>query len=271
MSVLDFVNAIGEWILSNFDKVLFSVIVVIVGYALYKVVSREIRTLRNQKRLEEHLAYSLTRVVRWVVFLAVLSVILATFGVTLGVISGLLALVGGTIIGFAAINTIGNAIAGLIVMTSRPFRVGDRIFFNSQFADIVAIELIYTKMLTLDNVLVSVPNQELLKAEIDNFGKKRVVRRHVTVTPGFEYDNKDVEKALLEAARKISRVLEEPKPYVWITNFQNYAVEYTLYVFINDIRGLPEIDAELYRTVFETCKKHKIDISTPLLLRQIQD
>lgn len=271
MSVLDFVNAIGEWILSNFDKVLFSVIVVIVGYALYKVVSREIRTLRNQKRLEEHLAYSLTRVVRWVVFLAVLSVILATFGVTLGVISGLLALVGGTIIGFAAINTIGNAIAGLIVMTSRPFRVGDRIFFNGQFADIVAIELIYTKMLTLDNVLVSVPNQELLKAEIDNFGKKRVVRRHVTVTPGFEYDNKDVEKALLEAAGKISRVLEEPKPYVWITNFQNYAVEYTLYVFINDIKGLPEIDAELYRTVFETCKKHKIDISTPLLLRQIQD
>lgn len=271
MSVLDFVNAIGEWILSNFDKVLFSVIVVIVGYALYKVVSREIRTLRNQKRLEEHLAYSLTRVVRWVVFLTVLSVILATFGVTLGVISGLLALVGGTIIGFAAINTIGNAIAGLIVMTSRPFRVGDRIFFNSQFADIVAIELIYTKMLTLDNVLVSVPNQELLKAEIDNFGKRRVVRRHVTVTPGFEYDNKDVEKALLEAAGQISRVLEEPKPYVWITKFQNYAVEYTLYVFINDIKGLPEIDAELYKTVFETCKKHKIDISTPLLLKQIED
>ena len=271
MSVLDFVNAVGEWILSNFDRVLFSVIAVIVGYALYKVISREIRTLRNQKRLEEHLAYSLTRVVRWVVILAVLSVILATFGVTLGVISGLLALLGGTIIGFAAINTIGNAIAGLIVMTSRPFRVGDRIFFNNQFADIVAIELIYTKMLTLDNVLVSIPNQELLKAEIDNFGKKRVIRRHVTVTPSFDYDNKDVERVLLEAAGKISRVLEEPKPYVWITKFQNYAVEYTLYVFINDIKGLPEIDAELYRTVFETCRRHKIDISTPLLLRQIRD
>ncbi|MDH5418956.1 MAG: mechanosensitive ion channel [Candidatus Bathyarchaeota archaeon] len=271
MSVVDFLNDIGEWILSNFDKVLFSVIAVIVGYALYKVIAREIRTLKNQKRLEEHLAYTLTRVVKWVAGLAVLSIILATFGVTLGVISGLLALLGGTIIGFAAINTIGNAIAGLIVMTSRPFRVGDRIFFNSQFADIVAIELIYTKMLTLDNVLVSVPNQELLKAEIDNFGKKRVIRRHVTVTPGFEYDNRDVEKALLEAAEKTPRVLKEPKPYVWITKFQNYAVEYTLYAFVNDIKGLPEIDAELHRTVFETCKRHKIDISTPLLLRQIQD
>jgi len=271
MSLLDYINTLGEWVLSNFDKVLFSVVAVIVGYVLYKVIAKEVTRLKNQKRLEEHLAYTLNRVVKWVIVLVVLSAILAAFGVTLGVISGLLTLLGGTIIGFAAINTIGNAIAGLIVMTSRPFRVGDRIFFNGQFADVVAIELIYTKMLTLDNVLVSVPNQELLKAEIDNFGKKRVVRRHVTVTAGFEYDSQDVEKALLEAAEKVPKTLKEPKPYVWITKFQNYAVEYTLYVFIDDIKGLPEIDAELHRTVLGTCKKHKIDISTPLLLRQIQD
>ncbi len=271
MSVLDFINAIGEWVLSNFDKVLFSVISIFVGYVIYRIVAREIRVLKDQKRLEEHLAFTLARVAKWVVVFVVLSAVLAVFGVTLGVFSGLLTILGGTIIGFAAINTIGNAIAGLIVMTSRPFRVGDRIFFNGQFADVVAIELIYTKMITLDNVLVSVPNQELLKAEIDNFGKKRTIRRRVTVTPGFEYGSQKVEKALLEAAGKVPRVLKEPKPYVWITNFQNYAVEYTLYVFISDIKALPEIEAELNRTVFETCKRHKIDISTPLLLRQIQD
>jgi small-conductance mechanosensitive channel len=271
VSLLNSVNALGEWVLSNFDKVLFSIAFAIVGYVLYKVIAREITKLKDKKRLEEHLAYTLTRVFRWVVVLMVLSAVLAQFGVTLGVISGLLTLLGGTIIGFAAINTIGNAIAGLIVMTSRPFKVGDRVFFNGQFADVVAIELIYTKMVTLDNVLVSVPNQELLKAEIDNFGKKEVIRRHVTVTPGFEYDSRDVEKALLEAAGKVSRVLREPKPYVWITKFQNYAVEYNLYAFINDIKGLPEIDAELHRAVLKTCKEHNIDITTPLLLRQIQD
>ncbi len=271
MSLLDSIDALGEWVLTNLDKVLFSVVAMIVGYVVYKVLAKEIMRLKNQKRLEEHLAYTFNRVAKWVLVLVVLSSILATFGVTLGVISGLLTLLGGTIIGFAAINTIGNAIAGLIVMTSRPFRVGDRIFFNDQFADVVAIDLIYTKMLTLDNVLVSVPNQELLKAEIDNFGKRRVVRRHVSVTPGFEYASRDVEKVLLEAAEKVPRVLKEPRPYVWITKFHNYAVEYTLYVFIKDIKELPEIDAELYRTVLETCKKHQIDISTPLLLRQIQD
>jgi small-conductance mechanosensitive channel len=271
MSIVDSINALGEWILSNLDKVLFSVVAIVAGYVIYKVVAREITRLKNQEKLEQHLAYTLNRIAKWVIVVIILSVVLASFGVTLGVVSGLLTLLGGTIIGFAAINTLGNAIAGLIVMTSRPFKVGDRIFFNGQFADIVTIDLIYTKMLTLDNVLVSVPNQELLKAEIDNFGKRRVIRRHVTVTPGFEYDSRAVENALLQAARQVSRVLEDPKPYVWIERFQNYAVEYTLYAFIQDIKGLPEIDAELHKAVLETCKKHKIDISTPLLLRQLKD
>ena len=264
-------TALGEWVLSNLDKVLFPIITVTLGYVLYKVVVREVTKLKDQKKLEDNLAYTMTRVAKWAAAFIVLSAVLAQFGVTLGLISGLLTLLGGTIIGFAAINTIGNAIAGLIVMTSRPFRVSDRIFFNGQFADIVAIELIYTKMITLDNVLVSVPNQELLKSEIDNFGRKRVIRRHVAVTPGFEYDSKDVEKTLLEAAEKVSRVLKDPKPYVWMTGFKDYAVEYTLYAFVSDIKGLPEIDAELHRTVLATCKEHKIDISTPLLLRQVHD
>ncbi len=271
MSLEEYIGGLGEFILANLDKLIFTIIAIVVGYIAYKLIVKEISRLRNQKRIEDHLAYTLNRIAKWVIVAVVLSAILAQFGATIGLISGLLTILGGTVIGFAAINTIGNALAGLIVMTSRPFVVGDRIFFNGQFADVVAIDLIYTKMLTLDNVLVSIPNQELLKAEIDNFGKKRVIRRHCTVTPGFEYISADVERALLEAAGRVQGVLEEPKPYVWITKFQNYAVEYTLYVFISDIKRLPEIDADLYRKVLETCKELEIDISTPLLLKQVKD
>jgi small-conductance mechanosensitive channel len=269
VDVRSLLAVIGPSVRQNVDKILFSLVAVVGGYILYRIVVGELNRLRDQGRLEAHVAYTLTRIVQWVTILAVLSAILAHFGITVAMISGLLTLLGGTIIGFAAVNTIGNAIAGLIVMTSRPFRVGDRIYFNGQFADVTAIELIYTKMVTLDNVVVSVPNQELLKDEIDNFGERRVIRRQVAVTPGFEYDSKAVEKALLEAARQVSRVLDEPEPYVWITDIQSYAVEYTLYAFIDDAKALPEIDAELHRSVLETCKQHGIDISTPLLLRQV--
>lgn len=273
MNPLDFLDAIGEWCLVNLPNIVFSFVAIVVGYIIIKVVAREIKSLRNQKKLEEHAAYTLNRILRWVTFVAVFSIILAQFGITLGVVSGLLTILGGTIIGFAAINTLGNMIAGLIVMTSRPFKVGDRIFFNGQFADVKAIELIYTKMVTLDNVLVSIPNQELLKAEIDNYGKKSVVRRGCSITPGYEVASEQVETALLEAANRLVEMkdaLKEPKAYVWVTKFGNYAVEYTLYVFIQDIKRLPEIDSNLKRTVLETCKQHEIDISTPTIIRSVK-
>ena len=273
MNPLGFLDAIGEWCLANLPNIVFSFVAIIVGYIIIKLVAREIKSLRNQKKLEEHAAYTLNRILKWVTFVAVFSIILAQFGITLGVVSGLLTILGGTIIGFAAINTLGNMIAGLIVMTSRPFKVGDRIFFNGQFADVKAIELIYTKMVTLDNVLVSIPNQELLKAEIDNYGKNSVVRRGCSITPGYEVASEQVETALLTAANRLVELkdaLKEPKAYVWVTKFGNYAVEYTLYVFIQDIKRLPEIDSNLKRTVLETCKQHGIDISTPTIIRSVK-
>lgn len=274
MNPLDFFDAIGEWSLSNLDNIFFSILTIIAGYIVVKLVAREINSLRTQRRLEQHAAYTMNRILKWIVFLIVLSVILAQFGIQLGTISGLLTLFGGTIIGFAAINTLGNTIAGLIVMTSRPFKVGDRIFFNNQFADVESIELIYTKMRTLDNVLVSIPNQELLKAEIDNYGQKSVVRRSCVITAGYDLTTEHVENALIESAKKLletNNILNEPKPYVWITKFGNFAIEYTLYTFINDIKRLPEIDSNIKKIVLETCKQNGIDISTPTIIRTKND
>jgi len=268
MSILD--DFVG-WVSSNLDRIVFSTIVVIIVFLVYKLLTRQITRLKEQRKLEENIAFTLKRIFQWLVGLAILAVVIAQFGIEIGIIAGLLALAGGTIIGFAAMNTIGNAIAGIIVMTSRPFKIGDRIFFNGQFADVEAIDLIYTRLKTLDNVSVSVPNQELLKSEIDNYGKKTMVRRSCSVTAGYELATEKVEKALLEAASKVEDVSKDLKPYVWITNFGDYAVEYTLYVFINKIKRLPEIDANLKRTVLETCKKHQIDISTPRLIQRVEN
>jgi small-conductance mechanosensitive channel len=81
-----------------------------------------------------------------------------------------------------------------------------------------------------------------------------------------------VESTLQKAADKLIKeeiILKEPKPYVWITNFGNFAVEYTLYVYINKIKLLPKIDATIKRTVLETCKQNGIDISTPSLVQKV--
>ena len=271
MSVLsDFFNSLYEWFSFYWRQFVFSAIAVIIVYVVYRFLSRQITKFKEQRKIEENIAFTLKRISQWLAGIIVLVVVFAQLGIETGIIVGLLAVAGGTIIGFASMNTLGNAIAGIIVMTSRPFKIGDRIFFNGQFADVVAIDLIYTRMKTLDNVLISVPNQQLLQSEIDNYGKKTIVRRSCSITAGYELSAEQVEKALLEAASKGKGVLEEPKPYVWITNFGDFAVEYTLYVFVNQIKRLPEIDANIRKTVLETCKQHGIDISTPRIIRRVE-
>ena len=202
--------------------------------------------------------------------LIVFSVIVMLFAESVGIIAAFITIIGGTILGFAAMNTLGNMIAGLIIMISKPFSIGDRINYEGRVADIIDITLIYTIMEDLDGVTIYVPNQKLLNTEILNYGKKgNVIRRSVRITPGFDEDRLKVEKALLEAAKRVPDVLDKPEPYVWIHNFLDYAVEYTLFVFINKINIFPVIDSELYKVVLDTVKEYGIDISTPLLLKQI--
>jgi small-conductance mechanosensitive channel len=265
----DFVDACYAWLLVNWQSLAISIISAVVVYVAYSLLSKEITKLEKRNKLEENVAFSLKRAFKWFFVLIAIGIMVAQFGFDVGLIAGFLALAGGTIIGFASMNTIGNAIAGIIVMVSKPFKIGDRIFFNNQFADVVAIDLIYTRMKTLDNVMISVPNQQLLTTEIDNYGRKSAVRRSCSVTVGYELTSEIIEKVLLEAAAKVEGVLEEPKPYVWVTNLYNFSVEYTLYVFISQIKLLPLIDSHLKRTVLEVCRQHGIDLTTPNLIQSV--
>jgi small-conductance mechanosensitive channel len=268
----NFCNSVLDWISDNYGRIVVSIVAIVLIFIIYRLLSRQILRWKQNKKLDENVAFTLRRIIQWVAVLAIAIVATSLFVIDIGIIGGLLTLAGGTIIGFASMNTLGNAIAGIIVMTSRPFKIGDRIFFNDQFADVMAIDLIYTRMKTLDNVLVSVPNQELLKAGIENYGKKGSVRRGCSITAGYDVDSEFVENTLLEAAKKLTEkqlVLKEPSPYVWITNFGNFAVEYTLYVHINKIKMLPKIDATIKKTVLDTCKQKGIDISTPSLVQRV--
>lgn len=266
----DFFNACYLWLSANWQSLVFSVIGIIVVYAAYRILNKELTKLKESKRLEENIAVNLNRVFKWMFALIAIGVVVAQFGFDVGLIAGFMALAGGTILGFASMNTIGNAIAGIIVMISKPFKIGDRILFNKQFADVIAIDLIYTRMRTLDNVMISVPNQQLLTSEIDNYGKKETVRRSCSVTIGYDVPSEQVEKVLLEAAAKVEGVLKEPKPYVWVTAMLNFSVEYTLYVFISQIKMLTTIDSHLKRTVLDVCSEHGIGLATPSLVQTVE-
>lgn len=111
---------------------------------------------------------------------------IARFDIKVELLAGLFVLAGGTVIGFAAINTLGNVVAGIILMVRRPFNIGDRIFFDGRFADMEAIDLIYTKMRTTDDIFISIQNQKFIQTEVEDYNKERTVRRRQHVTSRYD-------------------------------------------------------------------------------------
>lgn len=258
------------WLQANLDSLIYSVVAVVLIYIVYSFAVKQIEKLKEGGRLDETAAFLLSRVLKWTSFIIVVAFGFSLFDIRLELLAGLFVLAGGTVIGFAAMNTLGNAIAGLILMVSRPFKIGDRIFFDGRFADVEAIDLIYTKMRTTDDIIISIPNQKLILTEVEEYGKERTVRRRHKVTVGYEEASEKVEAALLEAAGQVGGVLSYPVPFVWITEFQNFAVEYTLFVYISDLKSILQIDSAVRKAIFEACERHGIDLSTPALLRSMK-
>ena len=266
----NYLDIIQELIATNFLKFIIILGAIIVGYIIHIIIKREINSLRKHDKLKEHTAKNLSRLIKFITLMIVFSVIVTQFAESVGIVAALLTIMGGTIIGFAAMNTIGNMIAGLIIMISKPYSIGDRINYEGRIADVIDITLIYTILEDLDGVEIYVPNQKLLNVEILNYRQRgNIIRRSVKITPGFDEDRLKVEEVLLEAAKKVRAVLDEPKPYVWIHNFLDYAVEYTLFVFISEIDAFPVIDSELHKAVLDSVNEYGIDISTPLLLKRV--
>jgi small conductance mechanosensitive channel len=259
-----------NWLVLNLVNILSSLISIIVIYVFFKISTRQITRLKDERKLGETVSFFMLRIAKWSSALLMIAVVIAQFGIRVDLIVGLLVLAGGTVVGFAATNTLGNAIAGLILMTSKPFNIGDRVFFEGRFADVEAIDMIYTRIKTTNNVLISIPNQTLIQKEVENYGKEQVIRRQYPITAGYEEDPENVKAVLIQAANHVESVLGDPEPYVWMTEFQNFSVEYTLSVFISDVKRILEIDSAVRCSIFKSCEEHGIDISTPSLVRSIK-
>jgi MscS family membrane protein len=120
-----------QWIFDNLIPLIITTLPIIISFIIYFIIKKQIRRFEKKEKLSEATARNLIKVVKYLIILIIFSAIFFQFAESLGLVIALFPLVGGTIICFAAMTTIGNAIAGFIVMISRPFSVGDRILYNT--------------------------------------------------------------------------------------------------------------------------------------------
>ena len=134
--------------------------------------------------------------------------------------------VAGIAIGFAAKDTLSNLIAGVLLIIDRPFEVGDRIEVWSApknaatWGDVIHIGLRATKIRTTDNIVIIIPNNEIMKRDIINYTTlTKEIRVRIPIGIAYDADIKKAKELIIKTALELDWVMQEPAPKVVVSDF----------------------------------------------------
>jgi small-conductance mechanosensitive channel/CRP-like cAMP-binding protein len=168
------------------------------------------------------------------------------------------------VLGFALKDTLGNVFAGLAIHAERPFEVGDWIQYDTIQAHIgrvVEINWRATKVITLDEAYVIIPNGQLAQASIRNFTKPEPwSRRSLFVVAPYEVSPQRVQQIILDAIRGSFGVLEHPAASVVTNEFKERGVEYWVRFFTVDFDKRDRVDGMARDRIWYAFARQGIEI-----------
>ncbi|BDV43213.1 small-conductance mechanosensitive ion channel [Geotalea uraniireducens] len=174
--------------------------------------------------------------------------------------------IGSLAIGMAAKDTLANMISGFTLMVDRPFRIGDRIKLASgQWGDVSDIGLRTTKIKTVDNTVLIIPNSELCNTTLINLafpdprGKGRV-----NVGVGYESNVEQVKNILIEVALAVPEVLPEPAPDAYFISFGDSALDMSLFFWVEDYTRIFAVTDMINEQIIKRFRQEGINIPYPM-------
>ncbi|MEI6239068.1 MAG: mechanosensitive ion channel family protein [Planctomycetia bacterium] len=202
-------------------------------------------------------------VMRWLAFAVAILVVAWEAGVDAGELLTGSALVT-AVLGFALRDTLGNVFAGLAIHAEHPFEIGDWIQYDANPAHIgrvVEINWRATKVLTLDEAFVIIPNGQLAQASIRNFTKPEPwSRRSLFVITPYDVPPQRVQAIILDAIRGSFGVLEHPAPSVVTSDFKERGVEHWVRLFTTEFGKRDRVDGMARDRIWYALARHGIEI-----------
>lgn len=246
-------------------EIIIAILFAIIGFFIARLVSNTF-TATIGKRLNQHQNLIWKKGIFYFIFILFLVTSLREAGFKLSVFLGAAGILT-VALGFASQTSASNLISGLFLIGEGSFEVGDTIRLtlirgHTIEGEIVSIDLLSVKLLTLDNIYIRVPNEQLIKAPVYNLTRFPIRRIPITLFINQHENIEKVRKVLIETADSYSLVLDEPRPNMTITAFRESSIEVSFTVWTQQ-QYFIKVQDEIQEYVHNSFIKHGIDIPTP--------
>jgi small-conductance mechanosensitive channel len=246
--------------------VLVLALVVTVAWATSRLSSRILARATRLDMAQRLLAEKMISLVIWAIAILVGIDVLGIDLTALAVFSGAF----GLAIGFGLQKTFGNLIAGIILLLDKSIKPGDVIAItdqagNSTFGQIRKIGIRAVSLTTRDQKEYLIPNENLMINQVENWSySSKNVRIQVPVGVAYSCDIVKAEELMLEAARRVKRVLDAPPPTVWLESYGDSSVNFTIHCWITDPEeGTGNVRSAVLKNLWHLFHEHGIEIPFP--------
>lgn len=174
----------------------------------------------------------------------------------------------GLLVSLGSSTAVSNVVAGVILIYTRAFQTGDRVKIGDAIGDIVVKTLLVTRIRTIKNVVITIPNAAVLNAQIINYSalaqdKSSRLILHTTITLGYDVPWRHVHTTLIQAAQATPHILGEPSPFVLQTSLDDFYVSYELNAYTDRPTIMARIYSELHQNIQDCCNQGGIEILSP--------
>lgn len=256
--------------LISWTGVATSVLVLLAAGVILKVMRDFVEQMSQRFATRRLLFQKLATILQFIIYVGTgLSVIALSFRLD----DNFIALIGGTAavsVGFAIKDLVASFIAGIMIMVDRPFQVGDRVLFGGEYGDIKAIGLRSVRMVTLDDNIVTIPNNKFL-SDMTSCGNYGALDMQVSMDFYIGIDQ-DLERArqIVNEATVSSRYVYLPKPVVVQVKqeiLQQYvAIRLRVKAYVLDTRFEKDFETDVNIRVLKAFRQHSID--SPAILHR---
>jgi small-conductance mechanosensitive channel len=172
----------------------------------------------------------------------------------------------GVLFSLGSSSFISNLIAGYSMTYRGAFKKGDRINVDNQVGFVEEQRLLVTRLRSVKNEEIVIPNSVLLNSNIINYSTKAKdagLILHTTVGIGYETPWRQVDAMLKLAADRTEGIMKQPPPFVLQQSLGDFAVTYEINVYCNDASKMPFLYSALHQNILDVFNENNVQIMTP--------